>query len=237
LSTSLLKSLRHQIPGLPSQDRRPLLLLLAASILVALHRPFGSIEFARSVFGINVDPYPALYMFVTAFLLFGLLPFALIVLSKGSPAECGIQLGDWKFGIKAVAILLPLIVVLFLIPASNDAEIRQTYPLDPTVGSSLWHFLLFQSLRGLLYYGAWEFFFRGVMLFGLKDRFGAWAAIAIQTIPSCLWHIGFPTGELITSIPGGILFGLLALRSRSILWPFLLHFMIAVTLDLLIIFS
>jgi membrane protease YdiL (CAAX protease family) len=222
---------------LSSQERRPLFLLLAASTLVAVHRPFGSIEFARSVIGIHGDPYPAIYMFLTAFLLFGLVPFVLIVLSKGSPAECGVQLGDWKFGLKAVAILLPLIVVLFLMPASHDSQIRHTYPLDPSVGSSLWQFLVFQSLRGLLYYGAWEFFFRGVMLFGLEDRFGRWAAIAIQTIPSSLWHIGFPTGELITSIPGGILFGLLAFRTRSILWPFLLHFMIAVILDLLIIFS
>lgn len=35
--------------------------------------------------------------------------------------------------------------------------------------------------------------------------------------------VGAEQGELIGAIPGGILMGVLAYRSRSLLWPFLFH--------------
>lgn len=97
--------------------------------------------------------------------------------------------------------------------------------------------LLVELLRGLLFYTAWEFFFRGFLLFGLQKDFGIWAAICIQTIPSCLWHIGLPTGEIFASIAAGILFGILAVRTRSILWAFLLHLLIGVGTDLFIVMT
>jgi membrane protease YdiL (CAAX protease family) len=94
---------------------------------------------------------------------------------------------------------------------------------------------MLEAPRGALFYTAWEFFYRGFMLFGLRRYVGDWLAICIQTIPQCLWHIGMPTGEILSSIAGGILFGIMALRTRSILWPMLLHFSIGVFLDLFIV--
>lgn len=109
------------------------------------------------------------------------------------------------------------------------------YPLDKGAGESVFSFIQFEFLRIIFFYTAWEFFFRGFMLFELKRYTGDWLAICIQTIPSCLWHIGMPAGEIFASILGGILFGVIAIKTNSILYPFILHVLIGVTLDLLII--
>lgn len=89
--------------------------------------------------------------------------------------------------------------------------------------------------RILLFYTAWEFMFRGFLLFGLRPLLGDWMAICVQVVPSSLWHIGLPSGELFAAIAGGVLFGVMAVRTRSIVWPFVLHSLIGVGLDLMII--
>jgi membrane protease YdiL (CAAX protease family) len=167
-------------------------------------------------------------MFLTAFLLLGALP-ALVVSGFGERLrDYGVQLGDWKTGVKTILILFPVIAAALLYPASQTAEMRAFYPSDPRLAP-------LEMARGALFYTAWEFFFRGFMLFGLRKYVGDWLAICIQTIPSCLWHIGCPTGEIVASIAGGFLFGLMAIRTKSIVWPFLLHFLIGVGLDVLIV--
>ncbi len=151
--------------------------------------------------------------------------------------EFGLMLGDWRLGCKAVAILLPLISLLMLYPASRIEEIRNFYPFDKEAAVSLAAFLRLQVARGVFFYVAWEFFFRGFMLFGLRKHVGDGMAVLLQTVPSCLWHIGLPAGELLSSIPAGILFGVMALRTRSVLWPLLLHILIGVVLDALIVLT
>lgn len=195
-------------------------------------------EFARITFPSWTGFEGATFMFVSAFFLLGLVPLLIIRFFLHRPTrEFGLMLGDWKLGLKAVAFLLPLISLLILYPASRIEELRNFYPFDKEAAVSLAAFLRLQVSRAAFYYTAWEFFFRGFMLFGLRKHMGDGMAVLIQTVPSCLWHIGLPAGELFSSVPAGILFGLLALRTRSILWPLLLHMLIGVVLDALIVLT
>lgn len=215
---------------------KPGIILLASALLLTLHRYFGSAEFLTKTFMDITDFYAATFMFITAFILLGILPgLQIILLFKDSLKEYGLQTGDWRSGLSFIIWLFPLIAVLLLYPSSNTQEMISYYPLDKEAGSSVFSFLRFEILRIGFFYTAWEFFFRGFMLFGLRKYVGDWLAICIQTIPSCLWHIGLPAGEIFASILGGILFGVMALKTNSILYPFILHFLIGVTLDLLII--
>ncbi|MCB9250428.1 MAG: CPBP family intramembrane metalloprotease [Ignavibacteriales bacterium] len=92
-------------------------------------------------------------------------------------------------------------------------------------------FIIYELLL-LLFLFSWEFIFRGFILFGLEKRFGLYA-IFIQMIPFVILHNGKPFLETFASIFGGLFLGYLALRTRSILYGFLIHGVILIALDLL----
>ncbi len=223
-------------PLCKSEQIKPTVILMLSALVPTIHRYFGSMEFMRQTSPYVSDFGTAIYMFGTAFVLMGILPLAIIHFFFREPVKTyGLQLGDWRKGLPVAAILFVLIAVIMLYPSSQTKEMSEFYPFDKSAGDSAFAFVRFEALRGVLYYTAWEFFFRGFMLFGLRKYFGDWMAICIQTIPSCLWHIGLPTGEIFASILGGILFGIFAIRTRSVLWAFLLHWLIGIGMDLFIV--
>jgi membrane protease YdiL (CAAX protease family) len=219
-------------------ELKPTVILMMSALMLTIHRYFGSMEFAISTAQTVTESQAAFFMFLSAFLLFGIVPLALVILVfRESPMMYGLRLGRWKEGLTLNAILFPIIALALLYPASQTEEMRAFYPFDKSASSSVASFIQFEFVRGVFFYTAWEFFFRGFMLFGLRRRVGDWLAICIQTIPSCLWHVGMPTGEIFSSIAGGILFGIMALRTQSILWPLLLHYLIGVGLDFFIVIT
>jgi membrane protease YdiL (CAAX protease family) len=225
------------IPTLvPTDEIKPTITLIMSAILLSVHRLFGSMEFASETFGASSDLQPALFMFGTAFLLLGLIPLAIIVFGYHEhPKSYGLRLGNWKLGLGVNCFLFPVIALTLLYPASQTGEVRAFFPFSKGAGDSAVAFLSLQGPRIFLFYTAWEFFFRGFMLFSLRRNVGDWLAICIQTIPQCLWHIGMPAGEMLSSIAAGVLFGILAIRTNSIVWPLMLHCLIGVVLDILIL--
>lgn len=225
--------------GLVRTDEiKPTIILILSALLLTIHRYFGSMEFALQTFSSPSSLGAALFMFSAAFMLLAMVPLAVVLFIFREPLkDYGLKLGDWKLGLYGTVILFPLIAGTLLFPASQTMEMIDFYPLDREAGASAIAFLRFELSRGILFYTAWEFFFRGFMLFGLRHHVGDWLAICIQTIPSCLWHIGMPSGEIISSIAGSILFGVLAVRTQSILWPFLLHYLIGIGLDYFIVIT
>ena len=222
-----------------SRDQfKPTIILLLAAILPTIHVYFVSLKFAQDTFpgltGFGVTNY----MFFAMFILMGLVPAGIVLfIFKESLRDYGISIGDWRGGLPVTIFLTVIVAGVMLFPSSQMAEFRNVYPFDKGAGDSVFAFTRFELMRGLFYYSAWEFFFRGFMLFGMRKYVGDWLAICIQTIPSCLWHIGLPFGEIFSSIIAGILFGIIALRTRSILWVFILHYLIGVILDLFVVIT
>lgn len=137
------------------------------------------------------------------------------LLFRDKPWDYGIRIGRWKLGIIAIAIGL-VIMALVLYGASKLPEFRSyyhRYRID-------WPELL---LHNALYMFAWEFIFRGYMLFGLEKSIGR-RAIFVQAIPFVLLHFGRPFLETLSCIPGGFIFGYVAYRTRSFLPCFVIHF-------------
>lgn len=224
-----------------AEQLKPTVILLSAPLLLTLQRYYGSMEFFIEHFGSAVpvqaqDFSAALYFFSSVFVLMGVLPLVLVRFVFREPlSDYGLRFGDWRNGVFALLILVPLIALLFLLPSSYRDDFRSYYPFAKSIKSNFGRFLLFEAFRGLLFYTAWEFFFRGYMLLGLKSTFGFWQSLLIQIIPSCLWHIGTPDGEIFGSIAGGILFAVLVLRTRSLIYAFLLHWSIGFLLDFFIV--
>ena len=68
------------------------------------------------------------------------------------------------------------------------------------------------------------------MLFGLERKFGNYTLL-IQTIPFAVMHYTKPLPEAIGSIIAGVLLGILALETRSFLYGAAIHWLVAMTMD------
>jgi membrane protease YdiL (CAAX protease family) len=153
------------------------------------------------------------------FFIFLLIPILVILISGKKPLkDYGFQLGDWKAGlvITAVSILI-MAPILWFITKSDSAMIDY---YSSRYSSSMIG-LVFLDLIG------WEFLFRGWILFGYAEEFGD-NALWIQAVPFAIAHIGKPEIETLSTIFGGFLFGLIAWKTKSFLYPFLIHLCINV---------
>ena len=231
------------LPGLFSKEnRKPTIILLLAPLLLTTWKYYGSKSFylahlSTSLVIFNSTAMTAeWYNYVSAFLLLGLLAIAVIkFVFKESLAEYGLQLGDWKFWIPA-ALIVGTVMVALSYPSSKDPQYIAEYPLYKGAGDSMQMFAI-HAFAYLIFYFGWEIFFRGFMQFGLAERFGSWGAILVQVALSCIVHIGKPDSEIYSSILGGLVWGLMVARSKSI-WPSLTtHWILGVSLDYFICFG
>jgi membrane protease YdiL (CAAX protease family) len=181
----------------------------------------------------NQDLYSTIYEYLTAFLLMFWVPYFVVrMVFKKSLSEYGFRMGNMRYGLRFVAIALPFLVWAAYV-GSSGVGMQEEYPLAKSVVGH-WRLFMLVEVFYLIYYISWEFLFRGFMLFGLEKKFGAVTAILIQTIPSAIVHIGKPASESFGAIFAGLAFGYLAIRTRSIFYPFLLHAVVGIGTDLFV---
>ncbi len=150
--------------------------------------------------------------------LYLLIPLGVILLAfRKSPRQYGFTWGDWRAGFALTAIIIAIAAPILWFVARSDPAMVRYYSKEWSAAAPLFTFL---DLIG------WEFFFRGFLLFGYARVFGA-NALWLQAVPFALAHIGKPAVETYSTIFGGFLFGLVAWRSKSFAYPFLIHWFIA----------
>ena len=173
---------------------------------------------------------------LSCLLLMGLLPAISIKFCfRERLRDYGVGPGIVNRTLLTMAYLAPVFALAGYLGAGSSA-LCEVYPVNPRAGESA---SLFAAHTATLfaYYVGWEFFFRGFMLFGLRETVGSANAVLIQTLASALLHIGSPASETSGAILGGVLWGTLALRTRSI-WPgFVQHFLLGWALDWSICFG
>jgi len=215
---------------LQAEPLRSNALMVSVPVLVALFTYFGSNEFYRRALSTRQtynDLHGYLYQHAGCFAILGLGSLVAGRLLGFSPRRLGLRLGNARFGWTAAGVLVAGVALPVSYALSFTPGIAQAYPEARSALLSGDRFALHAAVYAL-YFAGWETFFRGYMLFGLEERFGAWAAILVQTIPSALIHTsiagsGKPAAETFGAIPVGILLGWLALRTRSIIYPFMAH--------------
>jgi membrane protease YdiL (CAAX protease family) len=145
------------------------------------------------------------------------------LLFRDTPRDYGIRIGHRKsslvISLVSLAAMAPILYWVSRMP-----EFRSYYHIQAID----WPKLL---LEQALYYFAWEFLFRGYMLFGLEKSIGK-SAIFVQVVPFVLRHLGKPLLETLFCIPGGAILGYVAYRTRSFLPCFVIHFGIYVMIIL-----
>lgn len=208
-------------------------IFISVAVITFLSMHYASKGFFRRTFETtDFTFYSTLYWFSADGFLMLIIPMILIPLVlKGKPADYGFRMGDYKFGLKSsllfIAVMLP-----FLWIASGDKSFASTYPQGGTYVRENISVLFYYELFVGLYMLAWEFFWRGYMLFGLKQKFGFYA-IFIQMIPFFILHRGKPDIETFASILGGLILGVQAWRANSFIYCFLVHWAVMIFVDVI----
>lgn len=208
--------------------------LLALPTVLLVSKRWGNAAFASSI-GFTL-PGPArpvsahLWWFGCSVVLYLLIPLAL---SRAIPTlrreHLGFTAGDARYGARAAALLLAVMIPVVLVIAQSGAFAAK-YPLARGATASTATFLVYEA-GYVAYFLAWEFLFRGFAFFPVAARLGVWPAVLIQNVPFALLHVGKPAPEAFGSVLAGVALGLLAWRTRSFLWGFLVHAVVAVTMD------
>jgi uncharacterized protein len=162
--------------------------------------------------------HPLPSQWLSSLVYFTVMPVLVILLFlRKNPLDFGFRLGNFKKWLAYVGITC-LIGAPILYFSSRAASFQGYYDM---MHFSTWQYAwtiaitLFSS----------EFFFRGFLIFGLKDRLKE-GSILVQMIPFVMVHFGKPEVETLSTILTGLYFGFIVYRTRSF-WPaFFIHLFI-----------
>jgi hypothetical protein len=222
---------RELIKETKTLDFKTVYIFISVAIIVFLSLTVASPSFYYDHFGKN-----RLESRIYWFLMDGSFMFLIPVISikfvfKKKLSDFGFTLGDKKFGILTSAIFFAFMFVIVMI-VSSSIEFKVAYPQGGEALRNNYQLLFLYELCILVYMLGWEFLWRGYMLFGLKEKLGLYT-IFIQMIPFFILHKGKPEIELFASILAGIILGVQALRSRSFIYSWILHWMVMVSIDVI----
>ena len=152
---------------------------------------------------------------VEGILLLGVVPLLLVLfVHRRRLVDFGLGLPKLRWFGFATAYLVLVHPINFLYAMSPS--ILKDYPFYAPARDGGLSFWGYQALVAV-YMLAWEFFLRGYVLFGLREKVGAFA-ILVQLVPFVILHFGYSTPELYFCVVDGIFLGAIAYISRSV-WP------------------
>jgi uncharacterized protein len=140
----------------------------------------------------------------------------ILVVFRENPKDFGFTFGDWKAGIIITIGGIALIAPILWLVGRGDPSMQDYYKW--MIPGLPWN--TFLDLLG------WEFIFRGWLLFGYARKFGP-EAMWLQAVPFALAHIGKPEVETLSTIFGGFAFGWVAWRTKSFVYPLLIHWFVS----------
>jgi len=219
-------------------EKRSLILVVGMAVLLTLAwYPFYYTAFLGPAERLVTDPayrpwFAHACQYASGLVLLVAVPVVAIKLVLKEPlADFGVCLGDWRFGLKYVGLVAVIMAPLLWIGA-GDPELQAEYPLPRLAYGLTPRNPLLWELTYVVYYVGWELSFRGVLQLGMEKRLGPVLAMLLQLLPSALIHMRKPFGETLSAIPGAFLMGIVAWRSRSIVYAVLLHWAIGALTDL-----
>ena len=175
--------------------------------------------------------FPINDQYTTAAIYLGAIPLLTIILVfDESLKEYGFSIGDWRKGLKYTCYGIVILIILLVAGAiifnyQSDYSFTYLFKKDHLITIS----------KAIMMLVSWEVFFRGFILFGTSSRFKEYS-YQVQAIPYALMHIGKPPIEAIASLPFGMMMGYIAYKTKSILYPILIHLSLNIILILIIAF-
>lgn len=157
--------------------------------------------------------------------------FFIKVFFKRSFADFGLKLKGafqyWQYYIAFMVVMVPLILY-----AAHVPSFQSMYPFYRQLdGNFIMQNLIIWEVFYFFQFVGTEFFFRGFLIHGLKHRFGFYS-LFISIMPYCMIHFQKPFFEAFGSIIAGFVLGVMSLRTNSVIMGVLLHFGVALTMDI-----
>lgn len=217
------------------------LMLGFVSVVLFVYCYFGTQGFFEKHFSHLKDVafYKVIYHNLMAFVLFfGVSAIVFFLFAKQKPQFLGLKGGNKKLGL-IFALVGTAICAICGLTTITDAEMVATYPLIDFSVYGKWYHIVIYFASYALYYVGWEFLFRGVMLNVSKEKIGSLGAILLTTVVSALIHtsiggFGKPMIETLSAIFAGVIFGFVAVRTKSIWCSFYLHLCVGFFTDIFI---
>lgn len=233
----IMQEIKDLLKNVKKLDRKVIIIFISVALLQTISWYFTSRRFFRAnlfeQFQDFSNPFllEFLYWFIGDFFTFFILGSLIIkLIIKEKLSDYGLKVGELKLGLfVSFWFVLSMFVIIWFVSATPS--FAEAYPhLDSAKDS--WRIFFIYEIGMIIYLIAWEFFWRGFMLFGLEEKFGFYSVL-MQMIPFVILHNGKPFLETFGAIFGGIALGILALRTRSIYYCILTHVGVMFSIDLI----
>lgn len=147
--------------------------------------------------------------------LFIVVPLIVVLLTfRDRPSCYGWTLGDWTAGavllLVGAAAMTPIVLWFATLPDVRAYYAPSAAPLPHVV------------LTYVIDVTSAEFLFRGFLMFTLVRAVGP-IGVLIAVMPFAYAHVNKPVIELLSTLGGGLAYGWLAWRTRSIVWGSIAH--------------
>ncbi len=148
--------------------------------------------------------------------LLGVIPYLVVVFGfRDRPSRYGLTLGDWRWGLVLVGagcvVMTPIVLWFATLP-----DVRAFYALPEALTP------VGVVATNALELSASEFAFRGFLMLTLVRVMGP-IGVLVATMPFVFAHLGKPELELFSTLGGGLVYGWLAWRTRSVVWGSIGH--------------
>jgi hypothetical protein len=207
------------------------ILLLLAPAIFALKVSFsGATQWTGGTGDNQWNRYYAVITNLPLRLVLVVIPLLLFYwLQQTQPSFWGLTTKNFNWQPYAWMLLIMVPLIAF---ASTQADFLHTYPklqqvafIDEMTPRPWWYKMVFELSYGIDFVTI-ELFFRGFLVFAFVRYVGADAVLPMAVF-YCSIHFGKPLFECISSFFGGMLLGIIAYRTQSILGGIMVHLGIA----------
>ncbi len=197
----------------------------------------------KNVFGVNptnpgeIDYWKYMMWFISSFAYLFIIPFigGLIIEGKNVFKKFGLTFNKPKIGIPLLLSAFVLMAIAIIIAVKLFPDFKQYYPFAKYAAINSRVFIIYQ-LAYFSYFIGWEFYYHSFVLFPYEEKLGKPGAVLIGVLPFVLMHFGKPLPELIGSFIAGVFLSILALETRTFWYGMLLHGMVAVFMDIAVVY-
>lgn len=198
----------------------PVLFAIKVSVVNPLENEINGI-WGAYLTSVTTLPFKCLVVLIPLIIIYKLLPV--------QPSFWGFTLQGVEWRVYGWMLVLMMPLILF---ASTQADFLNAYPrlkqiafIESHTNNPLWYQLLYEISYGVDFITI-ELFFRGFLVFAFARYVGAAAILPMATF-YCSIHFGKPLFECISSFFGGLVLGMIASRTQSIVGGLTVHLGVA----------